>query len=213
MQCSDARPLLPLHVYGDVAASERAALEEHLAECPACRQELAAFRTLREQLSAVPVPSPVVDVGRILHVQMVRQQRRTRRWQLVALAAVAATVLVLLTRLEVEANGRQFVIRWGKPEPAPVVVELPVVTPTPAPVSSEPSREMLERLQVMNDLIHALADTVETGDRQRREDLLRLQMELANLRLRTQQQYLETQHDVDALYIARFGSPVEGEKP
>ena len=212
MRCEDARTLLPLHVYGDVAESERAALEEHLARCPTCQREIAEFRQLREKLNAPAAPERHVDVGRIYSLQTRRRQKQTRRWQLVALAAVAATVLVLVTRLEVHVNAGQLVIQWGKPEPV-VVVEKPAINPAPAPKTAEPNREMMERLQVMNDLIHALADSIETGDRRRREDLQRLQIELAALQRQSQRQYDETQHDVDALYTAQFGARAESAKP
>jgi hypothetical protein len=212
MRCENARPLLPLHVYGDLADSERTELEEHLAHCPACQREMAQFQNLREQLNALPALERHVDVGRIYSLQTLRRQKQTRRWQLVALAAIAATVVVLLLRLEVQANAGQLVIRWGKAEPV-ALVEKPPAVPAPAPSVPEPNREIMERLQVMNDLIHAMADSIEIGDRQRREDVQRMQIELATLQRRSQRQYDETQHDVDALYSAQFGAREDAAKP
>jgi hypothetical protein len=212
MRCEDARPLLPLHAYGDLAASERAALEEHLAQCGDCRRELVEFQNLRDQLNAPPSPESHVNVGRIYLLQTLRRQRQTRRWQFVALSAIAAAAVVMLTRLDIQANAGQLVIRRGKPEPVAVVEKPPAVS-VAVPAPAEPSREVMERLQVMNDLIHALADSIETGDQQRREDLQRLQMELASLQRRSQQQFDETQENVDALYAAQFGPRAEGTKP
>jgi hypothetical protein len=212
MQCENARPLLPLHVYGDLADPERTAVEAHLTQCPACQSELAEFQKLREQLNSLPAQGMHVDMGRIYSLQTRRRQKQSRRWQLVALAAIAAAVLVLLTRLEIHANAGQLVIRWGKPEPV-VAIEKPAAVAPPAPAPAEPNREMAERLHVMNDLIHALADTIETGDRQRREDLQRLQIQLAVLQRQSQRQYDENQNNVDALYTAQFGGRVEGAKP
>jgi hypothetical protein len=212
MQCDAVRTLLPLHVYGDLADSERMAIEGHLTGCLACQQDLAEFQRLRETLSALPAPERHVDVGQIYSLQTLRRRKQTRRWQMAALAAIAVTVFVLFMRLEIQVNAGQLVIRWGRPEPI-AVVEKPAAVPAPAPAPAEPNREMMERLQVMNDLIHALADSIETGDRQRREDLQRLQVELAAIQRRSQRQFDETQNEVDALYTAQFGARAEDTKP
>src|SRR5262249_2661640 len=70
----------------------------------------------------------------------------------VALAGVAAVLLLVVAlRLEVRVEAHQFVVRWGKP---------PDVAPPPAAVvQTDPKavRETAEKLQLVNDLIHALA--------------------------------------------------------
>jgi len=212
MQCSDAHPLLALHAYGDLAESERANLETHLALCPACRQELSGFQKLRQQLDALPVPSGAIEVGQLYRRQALRRQRQARRWQLVAFGAIVATVLALLARLEVHAGGQQIVIRWGKPDSA-AAIEKKEAAPEPASNQTMASRELLERLQVMNDLIYAMAESMDTGDRERRVELQRLQLEIVALQRQTQQHYDETQHDVDALYAAQFGDRMHETKP
>src|SRR5262245_14503358 len=137
MQCSDARPLLPLCEYGDLADAERAALDQHLAQCPACRQELAEFGNLRQQLNSLPASLPAVQVAGIYHQESARRQRLARRWRIVAVAAVAAAVVLLFTRLELHLGAQQLVIRWGNREPV-ANMETPVLAQATVPTPSEP---------------------------------------------------------------------------
>ncbi|HLW64804.1 MAG TPA: zf-HC2 domain-containing protein, partial [Gemmataceae bacterium] len=147
MHCENARPLLPLHTYGDLTDSERTAVEEHLTLCAACRLELSEFQALRENLNAQSLAVQTVDLARIYQPQTRRLQRQAWRWRLAALAGVAVALFVLFTRLEIQANAGQLVVRWGKPEPV-AAVDKPVIVTAPTPKRVEPSREMLERLQV-----------------------------------------------------------------
>jgi anti-sigma factor RsiW len=50
--------LLPWLVNGTLAAAERRRLEEHLAACPACREELGQCRRLAEELARCAPPEP-----------------------------------------------------------------------------------------------------------------------------------------------------------
>jgi len=212
MQCHDARPLLPLHAYGDLSVAETEALEQHLAQCPSCRSELAAFRKLRQELSSLPAPAGAVDLPGIYQDRLARARRRSRFWQLAGGLAVVACALLLLMHLEVRVNAQQLVVRWGQPEPVIQERVIPQVVQA-GPSSPEPSQEVLERLRLMDELIHALADSVEVNDQKRSGDLLQLQRELAALQRRTELQFVETHQDVDALYTAQFGGRGDGSKP
>ncbi|WP_310589283.1 zf-HC2 domain-containing protein [Fibrivirga algicola] len=49
---------LPGWLTDDLSTADRAAIEAHLAGCPACQQELATSRQLWQQMSYVPTPQP-----------------------------------------------------------------------------------------------------------------------------------------------------------
>lgn len=51
-KCQDLDPLFAPYVDGDVAPSDRASVEAHLAKCPPCRDRVAEQRTVRSVLEA-----------------------------------------------------------------------------------------------------------------------------------------------------------------
>ena len=52
--CREIRQLLGVYVVGAIDPAERALVEEHLAECQPCRDELAGMAGLPAMLSRVP---------------------------------------------------------------------------------------------------------------------------------------------------------------
>lgn len=102
-RCREARQSLGVYVLGAIGPAERAQVEEHLATCPECREELAGLAGLPALLRRVPVaeaerlvdPEPAAAPGeRLLRSLLERatRVRRARRWR--GLAAAAAVVLV-----------------------------------------------------------------------------------------------------------------------
>lgn len=98
--------LVGAHVLGVLDPEESAAVERHLADCPACRQEVAELRELETVLGEVP-PELLVDgppVGGDLLLQRTLRQARTergsalrrRRARIGAVAAVAAAAALVL---------------------------------------------------------------------------------------------------------------------
>jgi anti-sigma factor RsiW len=59
--CRQMRQLLGVYVVGAIEPAERALVDDHLAECPYCRDELAALAGLPAMLSRVPA----ADVARL----------------------------------------------------------------------------------------------------------------------------------------------------
>jgi hypothetical protein len=107
--CREIRQALGVYVLGAIDPAERAQVDEHLASCPACREELASLAGLPAMLRKVPV----VEAERLAAadveseaIEMPSEQmltslvarttnvRRIRRWR--GLAAAAAVVLVAL---------------------------------------------------------------------------------------------------------------------
>lgn len=206
MNCPDARPHLAALVYGDLGPSEVRAVQEHLAGCPACRQEYAELRQVRRALDAVPAPSVQVDLPRLYREAAARQARRARRWRRAALASVAAAALVLLAfglRLQVRVDAHQLVLCWG---------DVPEVAPPPPPPDEPPvPAEVERRLQLASRLIHALAEGQEARDARQQEALKQLQGRIDAHQLQDNARWNETRRDIAALYTAQFGSPRKGE--
>lgn len=91
------RLLLPWHANGTLEPGERAAVNDHLAECVECRADLAAEQALRAHIAAIPTASPAepaLKAQGVLPNTPVRLFRRriSTGWQLAASAAVAAIV-------------------------------------------------------------------------------------------------------------------------
>lgn len=87
--CSMAEDLLPLYVEDSCSADSRKALEEHIKDCPNCRDTYA-------RMTAPEIPAeeaaPLVDCGKKL------KKRRIRRVLIaIPLGLLAAFVLVVLT--------------------------------------------------------------------------------------------------------------------
>lgn len=84
MECTTVRePMLEV-LYGEASPETAGRVEEHLAVCPVCRDELAALRRLRAELRGYTLPAlPAPQLG-----------RRPARWG-VGLAAAATLLLAL----------------------------------------------------------------------------------------------------------------------
>jgi len=91
MNCEETRSLLVALADGELAGPDRRRIEEHLAKCPECTEELSAFADDRKTLRTIPAPeAPPFLVTRV----MVRiSAPAPRMWLSPALAAS----LVLVT--------------------------------------------------------------------------------------------------------------------
>lgn len=87
--CHDRERLID-YIYDECAAGERQQIEEHLAGCPACRQEVAGLRAVRQDLLAWDVPSHA-SIWRPVPVAAPVTWRAVPGWAL----AAAASLMVL----------------------------------------------------------------------------------------------------------------------
>jgi hypothetical protein len=212
MNCAKVRDRLPALLYGDLPPGEASALRDHLAACPACRQEHAALEGIRRALDMVPAPAVRVDLPRLYREAAARQVRRAGRWRWAAAAcgAAAAVLLVVLgLRLEVRVESQQLVVRWGT---APEKVIVPPPGPGPRAESPPPSPDVEERLRVLSELIHALADDVAARDEQEQQRVDRVRARLDELQRQGNRRMSETERNVAALYVAHYIAQ-KGEKP
>jgi len=108
--CREIRHSLGVYVLGAIDPADRALVDEHLASCPECREELAGLAGLPALLRRVPtaeaerlaMADPVDDAAldaaaaELLPSTLARtaQVRRMRRWRELVAAAVVAVLAV-----------------------------------------------------------------------------------------------------------------------
>jgi hypothetical protein len=105
--CREIRQLLGVYVVGAIDPAERALVDEHLAECQSCRDELAGLAGLPAMLSRVPaadverlslpllhLPEAVEPSDELLNslLRTVSAKRKTRMWRSAAAVAAAAVI-------------------------------------------------------------------------------------------------------------------------
>jgi hypothetical protein len=96
MQCQDAQALMTAYLGDEVVPVERGEFEGHLAACPCCREELAAFRATWDRLGRWPVPAmdPRIERDLLARVEEVAASLVARlRITATILSAAAAAVL------------------------------------------------------------------------------------------------------------------------
>jgi anti-sigma factor RsiW len=211
MTCTETRPILSALLYGDLPAEDAAAVQAHLAACPACGDDYAALERVRRLLDAAPAPAVSVDMARLYADAARLQARRARRWRWTALAVagVAAVVLLaLVLRVEVRADGGQLVIRWGAPAESPA--------PAPAP-PREVIREVhvtdsgnVEEVRLALALVRAVADDCDARDQRLHEKITLIERRLAGLQAQSNRHWQDTEGSVAALYTALYGPRPKG---
>jgi hypothetical protein len=213
MTCTEAHARLAELLYGDLPPDEAAAVEKHLAGCPTCREERTALMRVRSLLGPGPAPPEVnIDLPRLYAEAGRRRGASVRRWRRAALLATAAAVVLLAAflNLEVRVQGHQVVLRWGTPPETPAPA-----TPAPPPLRLEPEVAQVPaaELQLVRELVHALAADIETRDKQQRLALLWLRNRLDGLQYQAQERWHATEQLVSALHMVQLESRAKGEKP
>ncbi len=111
------KELLVSFLYDELAAAERQAFEQHLAECGACRDEVAALRATQQQLArwSPPVPDLGFQVIRTPVAVPVAVAPRAWRgaWGLAAAAVLVLAAGAALANIEVRYGTDGLVIRTG----------------------------------------------------------------------------------------------------
>jgi len=87
MKCEKARELFSDHLEMALERPLAAALERHLAECPACEHDYASFQTTWQMLESLPEVEPppgfATDVVTKLRLEREAERRARSRWQVV----------------------------------------------------------------------------------------------------------------------------------
>ncbi len=116
--CRELRQLLGVYVVGAIDAAERSVVDNHLAQCQGCREELAYLAGLPALLGKVPVAeaerindqaiglAPEDPGGELLDslLRRVAVRSKTRRWRGLLAVAAAAVVGVAGAATVIEAT-------------------------------------------------------------------------------------------------------------
>ena len=208
MSCSVIRNQLPLLLYGNLLPEEKPTVEKHLAACISCQREFEALRSVQQKLGLLAAPDVQIDLPRFYRRAAERQERGRRRWRRLALAtASAAAILVgctLTLRLEAHVEGHQFILRWGGP---PEVRNDAVASGQHAQPEMDRTAEKLpvaaateDQIRLLSELIHALADSVQSVERREQQDTAQLQARLLELQQQNAQRWSALERTVDSLY-------------
>jgi hypothetical protein len=212
MSCSPIRERLTEFVYGDLTPAEAREVEEHIRSCPACRREEAALAGVRGLLDRAGTPAISADLPGIYRRAAEMQGRRARAWHRAGIgilgAAAAVVIVTMLLRLEVRADARQVVIRWGAPAELPKSPIAPLdVQPA---VSSRSSSEIRDELDILSELIQGLMEQQEVRDRRSAQDRTWFRAQLDELRRQTVQHWMATERDVAALCGTQLNQTPKG---
>ena len=79
LQCPQAKRLFSPYLDGAVTGTEMLALQQHLADCPACNGEYQGLRRNQELLGSMPRPKVPADLGLKLRLAISREAARARR--------------------------------------------------------------------------------------------------------------------------------------
>jgi hypothetical protein len=139
------------YLYSECDDAERRAVEQHLADCPACSAEIDQLRAVRASLVEWKVPDRMPGVGTRLSeaTENVKLTTPKHRWTLPWWLQTAAAILLLaaaagLARVEVHYGSDGFVVRTGWRTPA----EVAPVAPVQAPAATEqPWQQALAALE------------------------------------------------------------------
>jgi hypothetical protein len=149
----EVRDLLPALARGELKSSERAAVEDHLAGCAACREELELVRDVVSRLRI----TPAIDTTRI--TQAVLRAARERREAPISLddvrrrrTSARRVWLVAASLMAVAGAGALAVFATrdqGRLGPAPEIArsDVPVVSPTPPEERTQPPRSESPRAE------------------------------------------------------------------
>ncbi len=123
MKCENTQLNLPVYLDDILTGEERAAVDEHLARCPLCRQKLEDFQTLRRDLRVLPRPEISDDLMMSVRNRVAREVKSNqpayftedfRRWLQMRVmpysVGTAASLIIgfaLLWMLLSSANGRR----------------------------------------------------------------------------------------------------------
>jgi len=216
MRCAEVQNILSQLLYADLTPDQRQGVEEHLGSCPKCQVEFAGLKNLKGLLDQLPVPLVRVDVAQIYRESQMRQERRARRWRRAAMALTgiaALLALAMVLKMEIRADGKQLVLTWGA-----AAVEAPAnQAAPPSQVASAPGEATNEKrdvtkddLNLMRDLIHALAADADNRDHRLQESLAGLENQLARMDRQAQERWAATVRYVAATTLAENQ---EGENP
>lgn len=137
----EEREQLVAYLYDEVDAGERRSVETHLSECETCREELRAFRGVRQDLLAWDVPPHESVWKPFVTARTQPVWRQVPAWSL-----AAAATLVFATGVAGGFAGRALATRMIEPPQAASVQAAPVQTVSASAMSPDTVRALETRL-------------------------------------------------------------------
>ncbi len=192
MECTSYRDVMLDVLYGDATPEEAKRLEEHVAVCGVCREELLAFRRVRSNLRSYRLPA----------FEPPRRPQRPGAWPRGLLAAAAAVLLALGAGLgRLVHFERRLATQEARHAQAIAALEAALAargTPAAAPTGTDDTFQRVEALLKESEarqgrrVEESLRELAQRTEAQRRYDLARVSAGLAYLDGRTGQHAART---------------------
>ncbi|MDZ7370816.1 MAG: zf-HC2 domain-containing protein [candidate division KSB1 bacterium] len=100
--CNRVQKLFSAYYEGELAEDQKIAFEQHLEECPRCRENFSAFKVVCRRLKELPKPKPTPYFDAALYYRVRREQRPASRYAVFPMPSgrtvpvfVAAAVLLV----------------------------------------------------------------------------------------------------------------------
>lgn len=123
MNCDIIRDLLPLYADGMASEASSRHIEEHTAQCPACKKLLEEMTTPLEQ-------KPEDEEQRVMRILQNHYRKQRRKTILTWVAALLAVVLVIWGVMEIRYSGEEIFVSSTNEEK--LLKEMPGLAPTDA---------------------------------------------------------------------------------
>lgn len=159
--CDDKATLVS-YLYGELDASRRRAVDDHLATCAACAAEVTALGDVRSELGLWAPPATELDFTIVKKSDLASSNvlRPARWWSTVPVWAQAAAALLVvaaglsIANVQITSGRDGFSVSTGWMQPAVVVTQ-----PGPMPVAADDYKTQLASLeQKLRDEIRAVRD-------------------------------------------------------
>jgi putative zinc finger protein len=221
MNCAEIRGRMADYLYSELPVDSKSGIEDHLAACPACREELAVLRRARDLLDeaanrdedASPAPLSLVQISDRAMRQLERNRRRWQWFSLVTGSALAALLLLYAFAVRIEFHSSHVIVSWNESERS-----------TPAsPNTNGPNRVQSQlvdhqlRLDDLDKTVHLLIQLTSADDRQRDREAMLFAKQLQSLRAQNDTRWRTIAYVMGQLHPslddqATF-SPNAGEQP
>jgi anti-sigma factor RsiW len=161
-RCSHIQTMITEYVSDELAPLERAIVEDHLAECAACREELQLARDLGAAVADLPRVACPDRVTGAINAAIDRDERTSPRrsawWRVGGASGLVAAAVLLV------------VLMRGEPAPVPTDVAMPPADTTEV---AEPALESARQ-----DFLWTLAYTASVFDRSEKRSIVNVLREL-----------------------------------
>lgn len=200
MHCRDVKSRLVDWLYGEQSPEDRRAIESHLAQCEACRQQARELEHGRNLLDRAPKLRLRIEFAALYRQAAAQAERSRRRWRLGTFATCAALGCVIVsaaTQLRFKWQPTRFVVASGSS-----------IGMDQAERSLRDTASMLvshsQRLDDLDVLARLIVTEVKTAERTHEVRLAELQRDLEELRRDSAIRWAALSEGVRGLYLARI---------